>query len=138
MSHKAVPVPTPQTQPFWDGCAAGELRLQRCAPCARFFFPPQPSCPHCLGEDIAWGTLSGRARLHTYLISHVPAPGFEDEVPYAVAIVELHEGPRMMSNIVGVESTPEALVLDMDLDVTFVRRGDIVMPSFRPAATRPA
>jgi uncharacterized OB-fold protein len=134
--HKAVPVPTPQTQPFWDACAAGELRLQRCAPCARFFFPPQPSCPHCRGRDLAWEPLSGRARLHTYLISHVPAPGFEDEVPYAVAIVELEEGPRMMSNIVGIESTPQALVLDMDLEVTFARRGEIAIPSFRPAAMR--
>ena len=64
---------------------------------------------------MSWERASGEARLHTYLISHRPAPGFSDEVPYAIAVVELEEGPRMMTNIVGIEITPEALVLDMAL-----------------------
>ena len=77
---------------------------------------------------------SGRGRLHTYLISHRPAPGFEADVPYAIAIVELDEGPRMMSNIVGIPNTPEHLVLDMELRVEFEPRGDdMQVPVFRPA-----
>jgi uncharacterized OB-fold protein len=128
---KVAPRPSPETQPFWDGCAAGELRLQRCAPCDELYFPPRRACPKCLSTDVAWETLSGRATLHTYLINHRAAPGFE--APYAIAVVQLAEGPRMMTNIVGAEQTPEALVLDMDLRVTFEQRGDVMLPLFTPA-----
>ena len=76
---------------------------------------------------------SGRGKLHTYLINYRPAPGFEAETPYAIAIVELEEGPRMMSNIVGVKNDPENLILDMDLEVTFEQRDDVAVPLFRPA-----
>jgi len=129
-SRKIAPRPSPETQPFWDGCAAGELRLQRCGPCDELYFPPRTACPRCLSTDVAWETLSGRATLHTYLINHRAAPGFE--APYAIAVVQLAEGPRMMSNIVGAEQTPEALVLDMELEVTFEQRGDVMLPLFTP------
>jgi uncharacterized OB-fold protein len=76
---------------------------------------------------------SGRGRLHTYVISHRAAPGFEADVPYAIAVVELDEGPRMLTNIVGVANTPESLVLDMPLEVDFEERGDQVVPVFRPS-----
>jgi hypothetical protein len=85
--------------------------------------------------DVSWVRASGKARLHTYLISHRPAPGFADEVPYAIAVVKLEEGPRMMTNIVGVECTPEALVLDMPLEVDFEPRGEQSVPVFRPRST---
>jgi uncharacterized OB-fold protein len=75
---------------------------------------------------------SGRATLHTYVINHRPAPGFESEAPYAIAVVQLEEGPRMMTNIVGVANTPENLVLDMDLMVQFQSRGDEMVPVFAP------
>ena len=78
-------------------------------------------------------TASGRAKLHSYVINHRPAPGFEAEAPYAIAIVELEEGPRMMTNIVGVPNTPEDLVLDMDLEVVFEEQGGVCLPKFRPA-----
>ncbi len=131
---KAAPRPTPETQPFWDGCAAGELRLQRCVHCDAHYFPPRPFCPDCLSDDVSWEAVSGRGTLHTYVINHRPAPGFE--APYAIAVVQLDEGPRMMSNIVGVDQTPEALVLDMALEVTFEARGDVQLPLFRPATTQ--
>jgi uncharacterized OB-fold protein len=67
------------------------------------------------------------------VINHRPAPGFEADAPYAIAVVELAEGPRMMSNIVGLPNTPEDLVLDMALEVTFEPRGDISLPVFTPA-----
>jgi uncharacterized OB-fold protein len=82
---------------------------------------------------VEWVAVSGRARLHSYVISHRPAPGFEDDPPYAIAVVELEEGPRLMSNIVGVENTPENLVLDMALEVVFQERGGQCVPVFRPA-----
>jgi uncharacterized OB-fold protein len=132
MPAPAIPVATPLTLPFWEGCAAGELRLQHCSACARPFFPPALVCPRCAGRDVAWAPVSGRATLYSYTIQHRAAPGFEGLVPYAVAIVQLAEGPRMMTNVVGVESTPEALVLDMPLEVAFAERFGVVMPFFRP------
>jgi uncharacterized protein len=132
---KPEPVPTPETQPFWDGCAAGELRLQRCLDCAEAYFYPRPVCPACGSTAVEWFTASGEATLYSYVISYRPARGFEDDVPYAIAVVQLAEGPRMMTNLVGVPNTPEALVLDMPLRVTFTRRGEVNLPLFTPDAS---
>jgi uncharacterized OB-fold protein len=130
---KPVPVPTPETQPFYDGCAAGELRIQRCTACARPYFYPRPVCPHCGSARVEWFTASGDATLYSYVINHRPAPGFEAEAPYAIAVVELAEGPRMMTSIAGLPHTPEALELDMPLRVRFEQRGDVTIPVFGPA-----
>jgi uncharacterized OB-fold protein len=134
-SAKPAPQPTPETAEFFEGTKRGELLIQRCAACSTPFFYPRTSCPNCGSGDVAWIKASGRARLHTYVINHRPAPGFEDDAPYAIAVVELEEGPRMMTNIVGIENTPENLVLDMDLVVQFSARGDHMVPVFAPAAT---
>ena len=130
---KPVPAPTPETAAFWEGTKAGELRLQRCRSCSKAYFYPRPFCPDCLSEDVEWFAASGRATLHTYVINHRPPPGFENDAPYAIAVVQLEEGPRMMTNIVGIENTPENLVLDMDLEVVFEEQGDQVVPRFKPA-----
>ena len=75
---------------------------------------------------------SGRASLYSYVINHRPHPAFDG--PYAIAVVELEEGPRMMTNIVDTPQTPEALILDMPLDVVFEElNDDISLPKFRPA-----
>ena len=83
-------------------------------------------------SDIEIIKASGRGTLHSYIISHLPAPGFTP--PYAIAIVKLEEGPKMMCNIVECEQTPEALVLDMPLEVSFEKVNDeITLPQFKPA-----
>ncbi|MBW8268934.1 Zn-ribbon domain-containing OB-fold protein [Caldovatus aquaticus] len=129
---RARPEPTPETKHFWDGTRAGELRLQRCTGCARPYFPPRPFCPACGSRKVEVFAASGRARLHSYVIHHRPVPGFTP--PYAIAVVELEEGPRMMTNIVDCPQTPEALVLDMPLEVVFVPLDEaITLPLFRPA-----
>ncbi len=133
MPAKPAPEPTPETQPFWDGCAAGELRIQRCLDCGKPYFYPRPVCPSCGSTNVEWFTASGDATLYSYVINHRPAPGFEDDAPYAIAVVQLAEGPRMMTNIVGVPNTPEHLVLDMPLRVTFEARGEVQLPLFTPA-----
>jgi uncharacterized OB-fold protein len=133
MGDKPTPKPTPETRPYWDGARAGELRVQRCRACSEHYFYPRPFCPRCGSADVAWVPVSGRARLHSYVISYRAAPGFEAETPYAIAVVQLEEGPRLMTNIVGVENTPENLVLDMALEVVFQERGDQCVPVFRPA-----
>jgi uncharacterized OB-fold protein len=132
MPGKPAPVPTPETRPYWDGCAAGELRLQRCVDCGEPYFYPRDICPACGSANVEWFAASGRATLYSYVINHRPAPGFEDEAPYAIAVVQLAEGPRMMTSIRGVPATPEALVLDMPLRVVFEQRGDVWLPVFTP------
>jgi hypothetical protein len=121
-SARARPLPTPETRHFWDGTAAGELRLQRCDACANVYFPPRPFCPACASRKVTVFKASGHATLYSYVINHRPAPGFTP--PYAIAVVELAEGPRMMTNIVGCPQTPEALDLDMKLEVAFEKLDD--------------
>jgi uncharacterized OB-fold protein len=128
---RALPQPTPETQHFWDGAKAGKLLLQRCDECAKVYFPPRPFCPACASRNVAVMQASGKATLYSYVIHHRPVPGFTP--PYAIAVVELDEGPRMMTNIVDCPQTPEALVLDMPLEVVFEAQTDTVtLPFFRP------
>lgn len=133
-AQKAAPKPTPDTAAYWEGTAHGELHLQRCASCEQAFFYPRSACPACGSTNVPWFVAAGTGRLHTYVISHRASPGFEDEVPYAIAVVELDEGPRLLTNIVGVTNDPESLVLDMALEVDFEPRGDQMVPVFRPAS----
>jgi uncharacterized OB-fold protein len=127
-----VPAPTPETKHFWEGTRAGELRLQRCDDCAHVYFPPRPFCPSCSGRSVSVFAASGRATLHSYVINQRPHPAFDG--PYSIATVELDEGPRMMTNIVETPQTPEALQLDMALEVTYeALNDDITLPYFKPS-----
>ena len=129
---RARPVPTPETKHFWDGTREGELRLQRCDACAKTYFPPRPFCPACGHREVSVVKASGKATLYSYVIHHRKVPGFTP--PYAIAVVELEEGPRMMTNIVECPQTPEALVLDMPLVVSYAKMDDeITLPLFKPA-----
>jgi uncharacterized protein len=129
---RAVPVPTPETAHFWEGTARGELRLQRCRACTAIYFPPQPFCPACSSDDIEVVRASGRGSLYSYVITNRAAPGFE--APYVIAVVQLEEGPRLLSNLVGVAPDPDALPLDLPLVVVYETVGEIALPVFRPPA----
>jgi hypothetical protein len=131
---KPVPVPTPTTQPFWSGTAAHELRMQRCAECRAAVFYPRVRCPRCGAFDLGWETVSGRATLYSYIVNHSSAPGFAGDVPYVVAVVELAEGPRLLSNLLDVEPDPDQLELGMPLEVVYVERDGVTLPMFRPVA----
>jgi hypothetical protein len=132
---KAVPVATPTTRPFWEGTKAGELRLQQCNDCSHHFLYPRIRCPKCGSASTTWVKASGKAKLYSYVINHFPAPGWEGEVPYVIAMVQLAEGPRMMSSLVGIPPDPAKLVLDMPLQVTFQPRGDMMLPVFQSAGS---
>lgn len=133
MTRKILPEPTPETQHYWDGCRAGELRLQRCLACAQSYFPPRPFCPQCGHREVEVYVASGKAVLHSYIINHRPRPDMGKE-PHSIAIVKLAEGPQLMTNIVDCPQTPEALVLDMPLEVTFVAQNEtITLPFFKPS-----
>jgi uncharacterized OB-fold protein len=134
MPKRLLPEATPETREYWEGLKRGELRIQRCRDCGKAYFFPRPFCPQCSSKDVEWFTASGRGRLYSYIIVHRGARGFEDWTPYVIAVVQLDEGPRMMTNIVGVEPTPENLPVDMPVEVTFERQSDdITLPLFRPA-----
>src|SRR5271170_5628027 len=130
---RARPKPTPETQHFWDGTQTGELRLQRCDACANVYFPPRPFCPACASRKVSVFKASGKAKLYSYVINHRPAaPGFTP--PYAIAIVELDEGPRMMSNILDCPQTTEAIEHDMRVEEEYEKLDDKITPHrSRPA-----
>lgn len=132
MSDRPLPAITPETRHFWEGTRSGELRLQRCTACRHVYFPPRPFCAQCGAREVEVVRASGRATLYSYVIHHRATPGFTP--PYSIAVVTLEEGPRMMTNIVQIEQTPEALQLDMPLEVVFeAMNEEISLPLFRPA-----
>lgn len=126
-----TPLPTPETAPYWEGAAAGELRIQQCTSCGEHYFYPRPFCPRCGSDRVEWRVVSGRAVLVSYVINHRPVP--PTDPPLVIALVQLEEGPRMMSNVVGVEPLPENLPLGMPLQVAFEQRGEYAIPVFTPA-----
>jgi uncharacterized protein len=131
VNPKTLPVPTPETRHYWDGAKMGELRLQQCDDCQHIYFPPRPFCPECASRGVSVINASGKGILYSYVINH-RLPKWREE-PYAIAIVELAEGPRMMTNIVGVPQTPEMLILDMPVEVVFESVSDeITLPKFQP------
>ncbi|MEX2327127.1 MAG: OB-fold domain-containing protein, partial [Pseudomonadales bacterium] len=104
----------------------------RCDACSEVYFPPRPFCPVCSSRSVSIFAASGKATLYSYVINERSHPAID--APYSIAVVELEEGPRMMTNIVDTPQTPEALELDMALEVTFDAVSDeISLPYFRPA-----
>jgi uncharacterized protein len=130
--RRPLPMPTPETAHYWEGTAVGELRLQRCRACETTYFPPQPFCPACSSADVAVVRSAGRGSLSSYVITHRPAPGLDP--PYVIAVVELEEGPRLLTNIVGVAPDPDALAIDLPVEVVYETVGDVALPMFRPRA----
>jgi uncharacterized protein len=129
-----VPVATPETAPFWEGVSLGSLRLPRCQECTRWFFPPSPVCPTCTSREVKWFAASGRGTLYSYVIAYRPLPEWQSTSPMSVALVELQEGPRLVSTVVDCEQTPQALVIDMPLVATFRDfGGHFKMLCFAPA-----
>jgi uncharacterized protein len=137
MTGGTVPVPTPETENFWAGTRAGELRVQQCSNCGRYYFYPRPFCRYCQSADVVWRTVSGGGRLISYVINYRPLPPADPAEPQVIALVELDQGPRMLTNIVGVPADPEHLPLDGRVQVEFEQRGDQALPVFRMAAGEP-
>lgn len=125
------PVPTPESAEYWAACARRILKLQHCKACERFFFPPAGACPRCWGGDLEWRQVSGRGELYSFVITTSErASGYASRV---IAVVELDEGPRLMTNIVGTTEDPDALPIGMPVAVTFVDHAGVMIPVFEPA-----
>ena len=114
--RKPLPEPNETTRPFWEGTRARELRLQRCRDCHKYIFYPRIACPFCLSEHLDWVTASGKGKVYSYtVVRRAMHPAFAGEVPYAVVVVELEEGVRMVSGLRGLP--PEELELDLPVEV---------------------
>jgi uncharacterized OB-fold protein len=131
---KPVPVPDEISAPFFNGAREGKLILQHCSGCDRWSFPVRERCPHCFAARLEWRQASGRGTLYTFTVMHqVMNPGFASAVPYNVAQVDLEEGVRMVSNVVGIRN--DALRVGMKLEAVFEDGGEgISLPKFRPVA----
>ena len=130
--NKPLPRPTPWSKPFWEGCKRHELLIQRCKECQEHIFYPKIFCPSCFSSTLEWVKSSGRGKIYTYAAIYSYAPTeFSEEVPYIVAVVELEEGVRMMSNI--VECKPEDVRCDMEVEVVFDDvTEEMTLPKFKP------
>jgi uncharacterized protein len=118
------------TTPWWDACRDHRLLVRACASCGRLHFPPRPACPHCWSDMVDWQQVSGRGVLYTYsVVRENDLAPFGANLPYVPAIVELDEGPRLMTTV--VESPSTSLVVGAAVEVVFVARGDWTFPAFR-------
>jgi uncharacterized OB-fold protein len=129
----AKPLPTinERNRPFWDAAQQGELRMQRCTACGHLRYPINPACTKCLSTDVEWAKLSGRGEVFAKIVYHrAYNPAFADDVPYNVVLVQLEEGPRMYSNVVGTPN--DELKVGDKLEVFFDRVTDeIAIPRFK-------
>jgi len=126
---KPIPQPTPLSEPFFQGAKRHELVVMRCRSCGRHRLAERAACSECWSDEYEWVKASGRGRIYSYVVMHQRLhPGFEDVIPYNVAVIDLEEGPRMVSNVVGCRNDQlrvglrvEAVFDDITPDVTLVR-----------------
>ena len=129
---KPIPVASKETKPFWDAVRQKKLVMPRCTSCGTFRFPLSRHCRACGKAGHEWVEVSGRGTVFSYVTYHRHYhPGFEAELPYTVGLVALAEGPRIISNIVGI--APEAIRCDMPVAVQFEQiTPDMYLPKFAP------
>ncbi len=126
---------TPEAKPYWDGLREGKLMLPKCEDCGGAFFYPRIACPRCHSRNVGWIQASGKGKLYSFQIAHRALnPAFKIEPPYILAMVELEEGPRLMSNLIDIEPDPDIVKCDMAVEVVFEKQTDeVTLPLFRPA-----
>jgi len=135
MADYAGPLPkaTSETKPYWDGLKEHKLMIQRCKECNKAYFYPRPLCPHCQSWNVEWFEASGKGKLYSFVLPQRGFPGVS-EGAYVLAIVELEEGPRMMSNLVGVDPDPDKVKCDIPVVIEYVDvTEEVTLPKFRPA-----
>jgi uncharacterized OB-fold protein len=132
-TEKIIPQVTDELRPFFEGARRNRLVVQQCADCGKRRFPPGEICAECLSRRLSWVEVCGRGRVYSYSIMHrAYHPAFAGKVPCALVVVELEEGGKIMSNVVGMD--PHQLKCGMPLEVTFEKiTEEIVLPKFRPA-----
>jgi uncharacterized protein len=130
---KPLPVRTEENAPFWDSAKRHALEMQRCGGCGRFRYPVADFCPRCLSSETDWQPVSGKATLYSFIIVHQRYdPSFADDLPYNVAVVELEEGPRLVSNIVGIPNGEIRVGMPLAISYEDVTE-EFTLPKFKPA-----
>ena len=141
MAARLPPTVSPDTEFFWNGLRDHELLIQRCTDCTRLRQPPRPMCPHCTSLEWDTVTASGRGTVHSYVMPQYPPMPFL-EYPYIVALVDLEEGVRLVSNLIDI--APDDVEVGMPVEVCYVTfddvspvaahaHDDLVLHQFRPA-----
>ncbi len=126
---KPVPRVTEETKPYWEGCRKHQLLIQRCNGCGKFQFYPRALCSHCLSDSLEWVEARGTGTIYSFSNVYRPPSKEFKELPYIVAIIELDEGVRMMSNVVNVP--PGEVRIGMRVKVVFEDiREDLSLPKF--------
>ena len=130
-----LPVKQPESDFYWEKAQARELWLRRCNDCERAYFYPRDFCPVCGGANVEWIRVSGKGTLHAFAVVHrAPTPAFRDRVPFVAAMVDLEEGARVPTNLVGVEPDPSRIAIGMPVEVDFLDlTPEATLPVFRPA-----
>jgi len=129
---KPLPTITDENREFWEGAKRGKLRMQKCGDCGHIRYPISHVCPKCLSYNFNWTDLSGRGEVFSYIVFYqLYNKAFEKDIPYNVALVQLEEGPRMYSNVVGVDN--DAVKVGDKVEVTFDPvTPEVTIPRFKP------
>ena len=132
-NQRPLPKPDQDSLAYWEGARRHELLLQQCGSCQRFRFYPRSLCPHCFSEKFDWRKSAGLGSVYSFTVIHrAPFPAFREKIPYVLALIELNEGVRMMTNIVGCD--PNTVEIGMPVEVTFEDvTEEITLPQFKPA-----
>ncbi|MCM3766204.1 Zn-ribbon domain-containing OB-fold protein [Neobacillus niacini] len=130
--NELFPVITESNKPFYDALGEGRLTANKCNECAHTFLPPANHCPNCLSDQVDWTALSGEGTVYSWVEYHrAYHVAFKDKIPYVVAIVQLKEGPRMISNIINYDS--DFLKVGMPIQAVFTSGlGDVPIVQFKP------
>jgi len=116
--NKPLPKVNADNKPFWDGCKEHRLLFQKCKDCGFIRWPPSLICPQCHSQDTEWTISEGRGKVYSFVVYHVAYhPEFKNDLPYVVAIVELEEGPHLLTNITGC--SPDEVACDMRVEATW-------------------
>jgi uncharacterized OB-fold protein len=129
--NKPLPIITDDNRQYWEYCQQHELRMQQCDSCGYIRFPPGILCPRCHSMEAGWTKLSGQGKIYSFVVYRMSYhPSYENDIPYAVAVIQLAEGPRMESNITGIKV--EDLKVGMPVEVYFDDvTGEVTLPKFR-------
>lgn len=134
MSEYPRPLPKPDrdSEYYWAAASRHELVIQQCDACGEYRFYPRMVCPSCMSTDFQWRQSSGRGVVYSFTVIHrPPTPAFKDEVPYVLALIDLSEGVRMMTNVIGCD--PATVKIGMPVKVTFEDVSqDLSLPKFLP------
>ncbi len=130
---RPLPVPDGDTKPYWDAAKEHRLVIQRCQDCHEAIFYPRAVCPHCMSDRINWIDASGKGTIYSYVVVHRAPAAFADLTPYVVALIDLAEGVRLMSNV--VEASPADVRIGAAVEVVFDDvTPEISLPKFRLAS----